>query len=55
MPEPIREAVVQAMVAWKRADGGPRSDPDGSVWRLVNSATPEELIEAMRRLLRGQA
>jgi hypothetical protein len=53
MQADIREDVVAAMVAWKRAKG--KTDPNGHIWELVNSATMDELLEAMRRLRRGDA
>lgn len=51
----IREDVVRVMVAWKRAGKGPDDDPDRKMYALMNTATWEELIEAMKRLNRADA
>lgn len=48
----IRKDVVEAMVAWRH--GGPLTadeDERRKAYELINQATPEELIAAMKLLL----
>ena len=45
----MREHVIEAMVMWKLARKTPNDDPTGRMYQLMDKATPEELLEAMKR------
>lgn len=46
----LREHVIEAVVVWKLGGKGPDDDPRRLVWDLIDSATPQELIEALKRV-----
>ena len=47
--------IVKRLVQWRLQGKGPQDDIDGSMFQLVNEATPDILFEAMRQYVKARA